>query len=67
MRCDVFGARGHVTIKPSICKWNAFYKLGVYAWEVKCFTLGGLLSVEGITDNPAMGFDRAAEAWFVYA
>lgn len=61
MRCDVFGASGHVTTKPSICKWNAFYKLGVYARKVKCLTLGGLLRVEGATENSAMGFDRVAE------
>ena len=51
MRCEVFGASGQsrpreafgsVTAKPSICKRDTFYKLGVYARKVKCLTPGGL-------------------------
>ena len=61
MRCDVFGASGHVTIKPSICNRNTFYKLGVYAMKVKCLTSGGLYCVEGATDAGAILCDRSAE------
>ena len=61
MRCDVSGASGHVTIKPSICNWGAFYKLGVYARKVKCLTPGGLHGVEGTTDTGAILCDRRAE------
>jgi len=43
MRCDIFGASGHVTAKPSICNWDMFYKLSVYAMKVKCLTPGDLL------------------------
>lgn len=43
MRCDVGGASGHVTIKPSICNWPAFYKSSIYAMKVWCLTLGDLL------------------------
>jgi len=51
MRCDVFGASGHVTTKPSICKRDTFYKLGVYARKVKCLTPGGLSRVKGFTES----------------
>ncbi len=61
MRCDVFGASGHVTAKPSICKWDAFYKLGVYAMKVKCLTPGGLYCVEGATDYREIDSDRSTE------
>lgn len=61
LRCDVSGASGHVTTKPSICNWDTFYKLGVYARKVKCLTLGGLHCVEGPTESLAMNFDRIAE------
>ena len=61
MRCDVFGASGHVTIKPSICKRDTFYKLGVYAMKVKCLTPGGLYCVEGATDMKAIACDRSTE------
>ena len=50
MRCDVGGASGHVTIKPSICKRPAFYKSSVYAVNVSCLTPGGLPGVEGATE-----------------
>ena len=43
IRCDVGGASGHVTMKPSSCGRPAFYKFGVYAMKVKCPTLGDLL------------------------
>jgi len=56
MRCDVDGASGHVTTKPSICKRSAFYKSRVYAVNVSCLTPGDLpgasgtkLSVEQLT------------------
>ena len=61
MRCDVLGASGHVTIKPSICNRGTFYKLGVYAVTVKCLTSGGLHCVEGATDTGAILCDRNAE------
>ena len=61
MRCDAFGASGHVTIKPSICNRGAFYKLGVYAVTVKCLTSGDLQCVEGATDNGVIQCDRNAE------
>ena len=61
MRCDVFGASGHVTIKPSIWNWDTFYKFGVYARKVKCLTPGGLHCVNGITDTRAILCDRSAE------
>lgn len=43
MRCDVGGASGHVTIKPSSYHWPTFYKFGVYAMKAGCLALGGLL------------------------
>jgi hypothetical protein len=56
MRCDVDGASGHVTTKPSICTGSAFYKSRVYAVNVSCLTPGDLpgasgtkLSVEQLT------------------
>lgn len=61
MRCDVFGASGHVTIKPSICNRDTFYKLDVYARKVKCLTSGDLHCVEGSTDSGAILGDRSAE------
>lgn len=61
MRCDVSGASGHVTIKPSICKRDAFYKSGACARNVTYLTPGGLLCVEGPTDAGASGRDRMAE------
>ena len=61
MRCDVFGASGHVTAKPSICNRDTFYKLGAYARKVKCLTPGGLPCVHGRTELPAMAVDRTAE------
>ena len=61
MRCDVFGASGHVTIKPSICKRDTFYKLGVYAMKAKCLTPGGLHVVPRGTDVGVIQRDRQAE------
>ena len=69
MRCDVGGASGHVTMKPSICKRSAFYPTGtsvgrksrVYAVNVSCLTPGGLQGVEGTTDREAISCDRFAE------
>ena len=61
MRCDVFGASGHVTIKPSICNRDTFYKLGVYARKVKCLTSGCLHCVEGATDTRAILCDHNTE------
>lgn len=61
MRCDVFGASGHVTIKPSICNRGTFYKLGIYARKVKCLNSGGLHCVEGTTDARAILHDRGVE------
>ena len=61
MRCDVSGASGHVTAKPSICNWLTFYKSGVYARKVKCLTLGGLYCVEGTTDSGEIHYDRSTE------
>ena len=56
MRCDVDGASGHVTMKPSICSGSAFYKSSVFAVRVSCLTPGDLpgasmlkLSVEQLT------------------
>lgn len=51
MRCDMSGAYGHVTIKPSICNWLVFYKSGAYARNVNCLTLGDLLCVNGLTEG----------------
>jgi hypothetical protein len=34
IRCDALGASWHVTAKPSIRKWGAFYKSSVYAMKV---------------------------------
>ena len=34
MRCDIFGASGHVTAKPFIGIWSIFYELSVYARKV---------------------------------
>ena len=42
-RCDVGGASGHVTIKPSICIRLTFYKSSIYVMKVWCLTLGDLL------------------------
>lgn len=42
MRCDVDGASGHVTMKPSICIGSAFYKSSACAVKVSCLTPGGL-------------------------
>lgn len=61
MRCDVFGASGHVTIKPSICKRDTFYKLGVYAMKVKCLTPGGLHVVRRGTDVEVIERELHAE------
>lgn len=47
MRCDVDGASGHVTMKPSICKGFAFYKSRVYAVKVSCLTPGDLPGASG--------------------
>lgn len=60
-RCDVFGASGHVTIKPSICKRDTFYKLGVYAMKAKCLTPGGLHVVRRGTDGEVIQRERHAE------
>ena len=61
MRCDVDGASGHVTTKPSICKRSAFYKSRVYAAKVSCLTPGDLPVVEGATEPGAIRADRSAE------
>lgn len=61
MRCDVGGASGHVTMKPSICKRPAFYKSRVYAVNVSCLTPGDLLGVKGFTEPRAIEVDRLAE------
>jgi hypothetical protein len=69
MRCDVGGASGHVTMKPSICKRPTFYPTGtsvgrksrVYAVTVSCLTPGGLPDVEGATEPRAIEVDRSAE------
>jgi hypothetical protein len=61
MRCDVDGASGHVTIKPSICKRSAFYKSSVYAVKVSCLTPGGLSVVEGATGCGAIRTEHPAE------
>ena len=61
MRCDVFEASGHVTIKPSTCNRDTFYKLGVYAMKVKCLTSGGLSYVDGATDIRVICCDRTTE------
>lgn len=61
MRCDVSGASGHVTTKPSICKRDAFYKSGACARKVTCLTPGGLPCVEGSTDAGENRHDRMAE------
>ena len=51
-----------MTAKPSICIWNMFYKLSVYARKVKCLTPGGLQCVEGSTDNGAVtALQKSAE------
>ena len=61
MRCDVGGASGHVTTKPSICNGSAFYKSSVCAANVSCLTPGDLSRVEGATEPRATEADRAAE------
>ena len=61
MRCDVVEANGHVTIKPSIRNWAAFYKSGVYAGKAWCLTPGGLQGVDGSTDSGAIHCDRFAD------
>jgi hypothetical protein len=69
MRCDVDGASGHVTMKPSICKRSTFYPTGtsvgrksrVYAVKDSCLTPGGLPGVEGATESGAIRIDRSAE------
>ena len=48
MRCDVAEASGHVTMKPSIRNWAAFYKSSVYAAKAWCLTPGGLPIVQGL-------------------
>jgi len=48
MRCDVGGASGHVTMKPSICKRPAFYKSSVCAVNVSWLTPGGLPGASGM-------------------
>ena len=71
MRCDVGGASGHVTMKPSICNRPTFYKSRVYAVNVSCLTPGGLPDVEGATELRAIEVDRSAEVssgysrWFL--
>lgn len=40
MKCDVSEARGHVTVKSSICDWLAFCKLGGSVRKVNCLALG---------------------------
>ncbi len=61
MRCDVFEASGHMTIKPSIHNRDTFYKSSVYAMKVKCLTPGGLHDVEGSTEIEEIQSDRYAE------
>ena len=61
MRCDVDGASGHVTTKPSICDWSTFYKSSVCAVNVSCLTPGDLSCVEGATEPRAIEAERAAE------
>ena len=61
MRCDAVEASGHVTTKPSIRNWTAFYKSGAHVVNVWCLTPGGLLCVHGRTEPPAMAVDRRAE------
>ncbi len=60
-RCDVGGASGHVTIKPSICNWPAFYKSSIYAMKVWCLTLGGLLSLrwDAACSRKPLGVERS--------
>ena len=71
MRCDVDGASGHVTMKPSICKGSTFYKSRVYAVKDSSLTPGGLSGVEGTTEPGAIEVDRPAEVssghsrWFL--
>ena len=58
MRRDAFGASGHVTTKPSICKlgrnagMDAFCKSGAYARKDSCLTTGDL---HGVAGQPATG------------
>lgn len=61
MRCDVGGASGHVTMKPSICKRPTFYKSSVYAVKVSCLTPGDLPCVEGATEPRVIEVERAAK------
>jgi len=42
MRRSTSGASGHVTTKPSICKWDVCCKSGVYARKDSCLTTGDL-------------------------
>jgi len=65
MRCDVDGASGHVTMKPSICIGSAFYKSSACAVKVSCLTPGDLpgapetvLSVEQLT---LIAWEKSAE------
>jgi hypothetical protein len=53
-RCDVGGASGHVTMKPSICNRPTFYESRVYAVNVSSLTPGGLSGVEGATEPRAI-------------
>ena len=65
MRRDATGASGHVNTKPSICKWDAFCKSGVYARKDSCLTTGDLPCVANAkaatTEGRETGFDRVAE------
>ena len=62
MRCDVDGASGHVTMKPSICNGSAFYKSSVYAVTVSCLTPGDLLGASKVeAECRAIGADRLGE------
>lgn len=60
MRCDVDGASGHVTMKPSICNGSAFYKSSVYAVKVSCLTPGDLL---GAPATALSGKQLSLTAW----
>jgi hypothetical protein len=65
MRRSAFGASGHVTTKPSICKRDACCKSGVYARKDSCLTTGDLpcvVKAKAITtEDRGTGFDRLAE------
>ena len=67
MRCDVCGASGHVTTKPSICDWHTFYKSSVYATKVSCLTPGDLLCALGsrvrekLAEHREIDVDRIGE------